>query len=169
MLPAPMGGLRPTPQQTAASLCAGLEHVNPPWRDWTDEGLKGLQDLANSSPSIHGHKDQACAAAMGVLASLDAATVRPLSIDMVSADLGMTQVRWSAREGAAQSTLKWAALYPEINLHREPGVLDCVVQVAGTCELDSLADHTQSGAAAELERPVPFHGAVQGPIQRGQS
>jgi hypothetical protein len=56
----------------------------------------------------------------------------------------------------------------KINLHCEPGVLDCVMQIASTSELDAAADRTQSGAAAELERAVCSHGAVDGPIQRGQ-
>src|SRR5215211_6578666 len=49
-----------------------------------------------------------------------------LSVNMVWADLGVTQVGWSARQRAAQSMLKRAAVQPKIDLHREPGVLDRV-------------------------------------------
>jgi hypothetical protein len=49
---------------------------------------------------------------------------------------------------------------PEVNLHRELGVLDRAVQIASTSELDVAADRAQRGAAAELERAVSFHGAV---------
>ena len=81
----------------------------------------------------------------------------------------MTQVGWSARERATQSTLKRAAVQPKIDLHCEPGVLDRVVQIASTSELDVAADRAQRGAAPELERAVSFHGAVDGPVQRGQT
>jgi hypothetical protein len=106
-----------------------------------------------------------------LLASLDghAGTVRPLSIDTVWADLSVTEVGWSARERAAQSTLKRAAVQPKVDLHREPGVLDRAVQIASTSELDVAADRAQSSAAAEVERAVCFHGAVDGPDERGQA
>jgi hypothetical protein len=57
---------------------------------------------------------------------------------------------------------------PKINLHREPGVLDCVVLIAGTSEPDAAADRTQSRAAAELERAISLHGAEDALIQHGQ-
>jgi hypothetical protein len=47
-----------------------------------------------------------------------------LMIDTVWAALSVTQVRWSARERAAQPSLKRAAVQPKVDLHREPGVLD---------------------------------------------
>jgi hypothetical protein len=94
--------------------------------------------------------------------------VRPLSIDTVWADLSLTEVRWSARERVAQSTLKRAAVQPKVDLHREPGVLDRVVQIAGTSELDAAADRAQRSAAAEAERAVSFHGAVNRLGERGQ-
>ena len=71
-----------------------------------------------------------------------AGTVRPLSVDTVWVTL-VTKVGWSARERAAQSTLKRAAVQPKIDLHREPGVLDRAVQVARTSELDMAADRAQ--------------------------
>ena len=80
----------------------------------------------------------------------------------------MTEVGWSARERAAQSTLKRAAVQPEVNLHREPGVLDRAVQIASTSELDVAADRAQRGAAAELERAVSFHGAVDRLVSAGR-
>ena len=55
--------------------------------------------------------------------------VRPLSIDMIWADLSVTEVGWSARERAAQSSLKRAAVQPKVDLHREPGVLDRIKHV----------------------------------------
>jgi hypothetical protein len=58
---------------------------------------------------------------------------------------------------------------PKIDLHCEPGVLDRVVQIARTSELDVTADRTQSGAAAEVERAVSFHGAVDRLGKRGQA
>ena len=81
----------------------------------------------------------------------------------------VTEVGWSARKRAAQSTLKRAAVQPEIDLHCEPGVLDRVVQIASPSELDVAADRAQRGAAAELERAVSFHGAVDRPGERGQA
>jgi hypothetical protein len=90
------------------------------------------------------------------------------SIDTVWADLSVTGVGWSARERAAQSTLKRAAVQPKVDLHREPGILDRVVQIASTSELDVAADRAQRSAAAEVERAVSFHGAVDGPGERGQ-
>src|SRR5215218_9755931 len=98
-----------------------------------------------------------------------AGTVRPLSIDTVWADLSVTQVGWSARERAAQSSLKRAAVQPKVDLHREPGVLDRVVQIASTRELDVAADRAQTSAAAEVERAVCFHGAVDRPGEHGQA
>ena len=90
-----------------------------------------------------------------------------LMIDTVA--LSVTQVRWTARERAAQPSLKRAAVQPKVDLHREPGVLDRVVQIASTSELDVAADRAQRSAAAELERAVCFHGAVDGPGERGQA
>jgi len=92
-----------------------------------------------------------------------------LSIDAVWPDLSVTQVGWTARQRAAQSTLKRAAVQPQIDLHREPGVLDRVVQIARASELDVVADRAQSGTAAEGERAVSFHGAVDRPRQRGHA
>src|SRR5438105_4283516 len=105
-----------------------------------------------------------------LLAWLDghAGTARPLSIEMVWANRSVTEVGWSARERAAQSTLKRAAVQPKVDLHREPGILDRVVQMASTSELDVAADRAQRSAAAEVERAVSFHGAV-GPGERGQA
>jgi hypothetical protein len=97
-----------------------------------------------------------------------AGTVRPLSLDPVCAALSVTQVGWSARQRAAQSTLKRAAVQPKIDLHCEPGILDRVVQIASTSELDVAADRAQSGAAPEVERAVSFHGAVDRSPERGQ-
>ena len=77
--------------------------------------------------------------------------------------------RSRARKRAAHSTLKRAAVQPEVNLHREPGVLDRAVPIASTSELDVAADRAQRGAAAELERAVSFHGAVDRPGERGQA
>jgi hypothetical protein len=98
-----------------------------------------------------------------------AGAVRPLSVDTVWAHLSVTQVRWSARQQAAQSRLKRAAVQPQIDLHGEPGILHRVVQIARASELDVAADRTQSGAAAEVERAVFFHGAVDRPPERGQA
>jgi len=98
-----------------------------------------------------------------------AGNVRPLSVDSVWAALSVTQVGWSARQRAAQSTLKRAAVQPKIDLHREPGILDRVVQIASPSELDVAADRAQRGAAAEVERAVSFHGAVDRPGERGQA
>jgi hypothetical protein len=92
-----------------------------------------------------------------------------LTIDTVWAALSMTQVRWSARERAAQSSLKRAAVQPKVDLHREPSVLDRVVQIAGTSELDAATDRAQRSAAAEAERAISFHGAVDRPGERGQA
>lgn len=92
-----------------------------------------------------------------------------MSIDTVWADLSVTEVGWSAREQAAQSTLKRAAVQPKVDLHREPGVLDRVVQIASTRELDVAANRAQRSAAAEIERAVCFHGAVNRPGERGQA
>src|SRR2546430_9369751 len=92
----------------------------------------------------------------------------PLSADVVWAALNVTQVGWSARERATQSTLKRAAVQPKVDLHREPGVLDRVVQIASTSELDVAANRAQRSAAAEVERAVCFHGAVNRPGERGQ-
>ena len=105
-----------------------------------------------------------------LLALLDGhGLVRRLSIDTVWAARSVTQVGWSARQRAAQSTLKRAAVQPQIDLHGEPGIFDCVVQIARASELDVAADRAQSGAAAELERAVSFHGAVNRPPERGQA
>jgi Transposase IS66 family/IS66 C-terminal element len=106
-----------------------------------------------------------------LLASLDGhvGTARPLSIDTVWADLNVTEVGWSARERAAQSTPKRATVQPKVDLHREPGVLDRVVQIASTSQLDVAADRAQRSAAAEVERAVCFHGAVNRPGERGQA
>src|SRR5947209_10465036 len=93
----------------------------------------------------------------------------PLSADVVWAALNVTQVGWSARERATQSTLKRAAVQPKIDLHREPGVLDRVVQIARASEVDVAADRAQSGAAAQVERAVSFHSAVDRPPERGQA
>ena len=60
-------------------------------------------------------------------------------------------------------------MQPKIDLHREPGVFDRVVQIASTSELDMAADRAQRGAAAEAERAVSFHGAIDRPGQRGQA
>ena len=65
--------------------------------------------------------------------------------------------------------MMWAAVQPKIDLHREPCVLDRLVQIANPSELDTAADRAQRGAAAELERAVSFHGAVNRPGQRGQA
>src|SRR3982075_3782910 len=92
-----------------------------------------------------------------------------LSIDTVSADLSATEVDWSARERAAQSNLKWAAVQPKVDLHREPGILDRVVQIASTSELDVAADRARRSAAAEAARAVSSHGAVHRPGERGQA
>jgi hypothetical protein len=92
-----------------------------------------------------------------------------LMIDTVWADLSVTQVRWRARERAAQPSLKRAAVQPKVDLHREPGILDRAVQIASTGELDAAAGRAQRSAAAELERAVCFHGAVDGPGERGQA
>src|SRR5947209_12272503 len=92
-----------------------------------------------------------------------------LSDRLVWADLSVTEVGWTARERAARSTLKRAAVQPKIDLHREPGVLDRVVQIASASELDVAADRAQRGAAAEVERAVSFHGAVDRSGQRGQA
>ena len=72
-----------------------------------------------------------------LLAWLDghAGTARPLSIEMVWANRSVTEVGWSARERAAQSTLKRAAVQPKVDLHREPGILDRVVHNAHRIEL----------------------------------
>jgi hypothetical protein len=94
--------------------------------------------------------------------------VRP-SVDPVCAALRVTQVGWTARQRAAQSTLKRAAVQPKIDLHCEPGILDRGVQIASTSELDVAADRAQSGAAPEVERAVSFHGAVDRPPERGQA
>ena len=96
-------------------------------------------------------------------------TAPGLSVDAVWPDLSVTQVGWTARQRAAQSTLKRAAVQPQIDLHCEPGVLHRVVQIARASELDMAADRTQSGAAAEVERAVSFHGAVDRPLERGQA
>ena len=93
----------------------------------------------------------------------------PWSADMICADLSVAQVGWSARKRAAQSTLKRAAVQPKINLHREPGVLDRVVQITSTSELDVAADRAQGSAAAELELAVSFHGAIDRPGQHGKA
>jgi hypothetical protein len=90
-------------------------------------------------------------------------------IDPVWAALSVTQVRWTARERAAQANLKRAAVQPKVDLHREPGVLDPAVQIASTGELDAAADRAQRSAAAKLERAVSFHGAVDRPGERGQA
>src|SRR5262249_10501266 len=71
----------------------------------------------------------------------------------VRTDGRVIQVGWGARKTAAQSPLEWTALQPKKDLHRKPGVLDRVVQIASTSELDMAADRAQRGAAAELERP----------------
>ena len=92
-----------------------------------------------------------------------------MSIDAVWPDLSVTQVGWTAWQRAAQSTVKRAAVQPKVDLHREPGVLDCAVQSAGTSELDVAADRAQRSAAAEAERAVSFHGAVDSPGERGQA
>ena len=90
-------------------------------------------------------------------------------IDTVWAALSVTQVRWSARERAARSSLKRAAVQPKVDLHREPGVLDRAVQIASAGELDVAADRAQRSAAAKAERAVSFHGAVDWPSERGQA
>jgi hypothetical protein len=103
-----------------------------------------------------------------LLAWLDghAGIVRPLSIDTMT-DLSVTEVGRRAREQAAQSTLTRTAVQPKVDLHREPGVLDRIAQIAGTSELDVAADRAQRSAAAEVERAVSFHGAVDGRGERG--
>jgi hypothetical protein len=78
------------------------------------------------------------------------------SVDPVWAALRVTQVGWSARQRAAQSTLKRAAVQPKIDLHREPGVLDRVVQIARASELDVAADRAQSGAPPRSSARYPF-------------
>src|SRR5207244_1140042 len=88
---------------------------------------------------------------------------------VVWAALNVTQVGWSARERATQSTLKRAAVQPKKDLHREPGVLDRVVQVTRANEVDLSADRAERGAAAEGERAVFFHGAVDRSGERGQA
>ena len=55
--------------------------------------------------------------------------------------------------------LERAPLEPKIDLHREPGVFDRVVQIASTSELDMAANRAQRRAAASAERAVSFHGA----------
>ena len=79
-----------------------------------------------------------------------------------------TQVRWDARKRSAQSTLKREAVQPKIDLHREPRVLDRIMQIASTCELDVAADRTQGSAAAEVERAVSLHGAIDRAGQRAR-
>src|ERR1700730_7433116 len=96
-------------------------------------------------------------------------TVRPLPVAAVWAARSVAEVGWSARERAAQSSLKRAAVQPKVDLHREPGVLDRAVQIASTGELDVAADRAQRSAAAELERAVSFHGAVDRPGERRQA
>jgi hypothetical protein len=94
--------------------------------------------------------------------------VRPLSLEPVFAAVSVTQVGWGARQRAAHSTLKRAAVQPKIDLHREPGVLDRFVQIARASELDVAADRAQSSTAAEGERAVSFHGAIDRPLERGR-
>ena len=69
---------------------------------------------------------------------------------------GVTEVGWSARKRAAQSTLKRAAVQPEVNLHREPGVLDRAVQIARTSELDVAADRAQRALPPSSSERYPF-------------
>jgi hypothetical protein len=66
--------------------------------------------------------------------------------------LSVTQVGWNARQRAAQSTLKRAAVQPKIDLHREPCVLDCIVQIASPSEFDVAADPNW---LAHLPPPAP--------------
>ena len=79
--------------------------------------------------------------ASNLLASLDqhAGTVRLIDRHGM-AGLSATKVGRSARQRAAQSTLKRAAVQPQVDLHREPGVFDRVVQIASTSKLDVAAD-----------------------------
>jgi hypothetical protein len=79
-----------------------------------------------------------------------------LMIDTVWAALSVTQVRWSARERAARSSLKRAAVQPKVDLHREPGILDRAVQIASTSELDVAADRAQRSTAAESSARYAF-------------
>ena len=65
--------------------------------------------------------------------------------------------------------LERAPLEPKIDLHREPGVFDRVVQIASTSELDMAANRAQRRAAASAGRAVSSHGAIDRPGQRGQA
>jgi hypothetical protein len=53
--------------------------------------------------------------------------------------------------------------------HQIAGVLDRVMQIASTSELDVAANRAQRSAAAEVERAVCLHGAVNRPGERGQA
>src|SRR3954464_5158022 len=97
------------------------------------------------SPAVHGDVGLVvCSSKANSLASPDGhAELCGLSIDKVWASPSATEVEWSTRQQAAQSTLKRAAVQPKIDLHREPGILDRAVQIAGTGELDAVADRAQ--------------------------
>ena len=122
---------------------------------WTDASIKGFNDLTNAlcqdamfrrdSPAVHGDvRLVVCSSKANSLASLNRhAELCGLSIDKVWTSPSATEVEWSTRQRAAQSTLKWAAVQPKVDLHREPGVLDRAVQIASTGEADAAADRAQ--------------------------
>jgi hypothetical protein len=97
------------------------------------------------TPAVHGEvRLVVCSSKANSLASLNRhAELCGLSIDKVWTSPRATEVEWSTRQRAAQPTLKWAAVQPKIDLHCEPGVLDCVVQIARTGEPDAAADRAQ--------------------------
>ena len=74
-----------------------------------------------------------------------------LSIDTVMAEFSVPELD-RGEEASRALDPERAAVQPEVNLHREPGVLDRAVPIASTSELDVAADRAQRGAAAELER-----------------
>ena len=85
----------------------------------------------------------------------NAGSAQPLSVPLWAGG-GVTQVGWDARKRAAQSTLKRAAVQPKIELHREPGILDGVVQIAGPSELDVLADRARDALPPSSSARYPF-------------
>jgi hypothetical protein len=127
---------------------------------WTEESLDRYNNFLSAlhpRAALRVTKSRVCCGkGVAYQARLrNAGSAQPLLVT-VWAGRGVTQVGWHARKRAAQSTLKRAAVQPKIDLHREPCVLDRVVQIANPSELDVAADRAHRGAAAELEHAVSF-------------
>jgi hypothetical protein len=125
-----------------------------------------MQSLGGS-PAGHGNDDLGVCSSKrnNRLASLDghAGTARPLSIDTVWADLSVTEVGWSVRERAAQSTLKWQPCIQRAVTYEPVRVPNSLLagRLAGTGSAAALlpARPSRLNAISRTERPTRPHWA----------